>query len=145
MFQFWTMVVLFFIINLISLPKAYIFNQRKLEKNQKHIKLNMLHLTTIINAALSTLQILGKVCMQFCKMKNFHACMHSKLLQLSSVLFRPMDISHQVLLSIGFSRQEYWTGLPWNLSHLGIKLTSFKSLELADYFFTTSTTWEVST
>ena len=105
----------------------------------------MLHLTTIINAALSTLQILGKVCMQFCKMKNFHACMHSKFLQLSSVLFRPMDISHQVLLSIGFSRQEYWTGLPWNLSHLGIKLTSFKSLELEDYFFTTSTTWEVST
>ena len=81
-------------------------------------------------------------------MKNTHAYMHSKLLQLPSVLFRLMNISRQVLLSIGFSRQEYWSGLPCppgNLSDLGIKFVSFKLLELADDFFTTRTTWEVST
>ena len=82
-------------------------------------------------------------------MKSSHVCMHSKLLQLPSILFRPMDISHQALLSMGFPRQEYWSGLPCplprNLSDLGIKLTSFKSFALAGDFFTISTTWEVST
>ena len=53
-------------------------------------------------------------------------------------------IAHQVLLSVGFSRQEYWSGLPCppprDLSDPGIKPTSFKSPELADDFFTTSAT-----
>ena len=48
---------------------------------------------------------------------------------------------------MGFSRQEYWSGLPWpppgDLPNPGIEPKSHSSLELADRFFNTSNTWEV--
>ena len=48
--------------------------------------------------------------------------------QLCSTLWDHMDYSHQDLLSIGFSRQEYWSGLPWpapgDLPDPGIKSAS---------------------
>ena len=48
-------------------------------------------------------------------------------------------------LSVGFSRQEYWNGLPppppEDLPDIGIEPASFKSPALAGKFFTTSTTW----
>ena len=38
----------------------------------------------------------------------------AKLLQLYLTLFNCMDsVVHQVLLSMGFPRQEYWSGLPF--------------------------------
>ena len=53
----------------------------------------------------------------------------------------PMDCSPQVSLSMGFSRQEYWSGLlfpsPGHLPDPGVKLTSSESPALADRFFTT--------
>ena len=53
---------------------------------------------------------------------------------------------HQVPLPVGFSRQEYWTGLPFpppgDLPDPGIELESLRSPALAGGFFTTSTTWE---
>ena len=56
-------------------------------------------------------------------------------------------IAHQTPLSMGFSRQEYWSGLPrhppGDLPHdPGIEPLSPVSLALAGRFFTTSTTWE---
>ena len=46
---------------------------------------------------------------------------------------------------MGFSRQEYWSGLPCpppgGLSNLGIEPTSLSSPALAGGFFTTSATW----
>ena len=55
-------------------------------------------------------------------------------------------IARQSLLSIGFSRQEYWGGLPrpppGDLPHPGIKPVSLMSPELAGVFFTTRATWE---
>ena len=55
-------------------------------------------------------------------------------------------VARQAPLSMGFSRQEYWSGLPCpppgDLSDPEIKLTSPKSPALAGRFFTTSTTWE---
>ena len=48
--------------------------------------------------------------------------------------------------SMGFSRQEYWSGLPCCLSgdlpDPGTELASLKSPDLAGWFFTTNTTWE---
>ena len=39
--------------------------------------------------------------------------MHAKLLQSCLILCDPVDpIAHQAPLSMGFSRQEYWSGLP---------------------------------
>ena len=54
--------------------------------------------------------------------------------------------AHQAPLSMGFSRQEYWSGLPSppprDLPDPGIELTPLMSLALAGGSFTTSTTWE---
>ena len=51
-------------------------------------------------------------------------------------------VAHQAPLSMGFSRQEYWSGLSfsssWNLPDPGIKPTSPVSPALADRFFTTA-------
>ena len=55
-------------------------------------------------------------------------------------------ISYQAPLPMGFSRQEYWSGLPCpppgDLPNPGIKSASLWSLALAGRFFTTSATWE---
>ena len=55
-------------------------------------------------------------------------------------------VSPQAPLSMGFSRQEYWSGLPFpppgDLPDLGVKSASLKSPALAGGFFTTSTNWE---
>ena len=55
-------------------------------------------------------------------------------------------VAHQAPLSMGFSRQEYWSGLPCpppgELPDPGIKPESLMSPALAGGFFTTSTTWE---
>ena len=58
----------------------------------------------------------------------------------------PLAVAHQIPLSMGFSRQEYWSGLPFhppgNLPDPGIKPASLMSPALGGGFFTTSTTWE---
>ena len=55
-------------------------------------------------------------------------------------------VVHQVLLSMGFSRHEHWSGLPFPppgyLPDPGIKLMSLKSPELVGGFLNTSATWE---
>ena len=52
----------------------------------------------------------------------------------------------QAPLSMGFSRQEYWSGFPCSspgdLSNPGIEHVSLTSCALANEFFTTSATWE---
>ena len=57
----------------------------------------------------------------------------------------PWTVAHQAPLSMGFSRQEYWSGLPCpppgDLPNTGIKPTSLTFPALAGRFFTT-TTWE---
>ena len=53
-------------------------------------------------------------------------------------------VAHQAPLSIGFSRQEFWSGLPFpspgDLPDPGIEPASLMSPALADGFFTTSAT-----
>ena len=55
-------------------------------------------------------------------------------------------VAPQAPLSMEFSRQEYWSGLPCpplgNLPDPGIKPLSLMSPALAGGFFTTSATWE---
>ena len=55
-------------------------------------------------------------------------------------------VVHQAPLSMGFSRQEYWSELPCpppgDLLNPGIKPMSLMSPALADGVFTTSITWE---
>ena len=58
----------------------------------------------------------------------------------------PWTVAHQAPLSMEFSRQEYWRGLPFptlgDLLDPGITPMSLTSLALAGGFFTTSATWE---
>ena len=69
---------------------------------------------------------------------------HFSQVQLFSTLW---TTAGQAPLSIGFSRQEYWNGLPCpplgNLPDPGIEPTSLIYSVLAGRFFTTSATWEV--
>ena len=48
----------------------------------------------------------------FIQVMKKSACLHAKLLQSCPILCDPMDLARQVLLSMGISRQEYWSGLP---------------------------------
>ena len=63
-------------------------------------------------------------------------CLHA---QSCPTLCDPMDCSRQAPLSMGFFRQEYWSGLPFpppgDLPGLGIKPTSRVSPALAGGFF----------
>ena len=58
----------------------------------------------------------------------------------------PRTVAHQAPLSVGFSRQDYWSGLPvpspGDLPYPGIEHASLMSPALAGWFFTTSATWE---
>ena len=58
----------------------------------------------------------------------------------------PGVIACQAPLSIEFSRQEYWSGLPYpppgHLPDPGIEPTSLTSSAVIGRFFTTSATWE---
>ena len=61
--------------------------------------------------------------------KSLTKCVSAKLLQLGLTLCNPIDyIAHQAPLSMGFSRQDYWSGWqcppPWDLPDPGMELTS---------------------
>ena len=66
--------------------------------------------------------------------------------QLCLTLCDSIDCGPPAPLSMEFSRQEYWSGLPFSspgdLSDPGIEPTSLMSPALAGGFVTTSATWE---
>ena len=66
--------------------------------------------------------------------------------QLCPTLYSPWTIAHQALLPMEFSRQGYWSEVPFpppgDLSDPGMEPASLTSPALAGRFFTTSTTWE---
>ena len=57
-----------------------------------------------------------------------------------------LTVARQTPPSVGFSRQEYWSGLPFlppgDLPDPGVEPGSLTSPALAGRFFTTNTTWE---
>ena len=59
----------------------------------------------------------------------------------------PWTVAHQAPLSMGFSRQEDWSGLlcppPGDLPDPGIEPVPLMAPALAGMFFTTAATWEV--
>ena len=67
-------------------------------------------------------------------------CVCAKLVQSCPTLYDP-TVAHQLLLSLGFSRQEYWSRLPCSppedIPDLGIKPASLTSPALSGRFFTT--------
>ena len=79
------------------------------------------------------------------RLSRLYACMLSCFshVQFCETLW---TVACQAPLSMGFSRQEHWSGFLWpppgDLPDPGIKLASLMSPELAGGFFTASTTWE---
>ena len=76
-------------------------------------------------------------------------CIGAKSLQSCLTLFKPWTIVCQSPLSMGWSRQEYWSGFPFptpgDLPDPGIKPSAvLTSPELAGRFFTTNTTGEAT-
>ena len=73
----------------------------------------------------------------------FLACCHFSP---ARCLETPWTVPHQAPLSMGFSRQEYWSVLPFPLPGdvpgPGMASTSLMSPALTGRFFTTSTIWE---
>ena len=69
------------------------------------------------------------------------SCMYARILgQVCPTLCNPMTSSSPAPLSMGFSRQEYLSGLPWpppgDLPDLGVESASPGSPALAGRFFT---------
>ena len=70
----------------------------------------------------------------------FYFCMCAQSLSCVWLLEAPWTVAHQAPLSMEFSRQKYWSGLPFpspgDLPDPGIKPTSLASPSLAGRFFT---------
>ena len=70
----------------------------------------------------------------------------SQMLSHVQLFGTPWIIACQTHLFMGFSRQEYWSGVPFpfpgNLPYPGIEPVSLMSPALAGGFFTISTTWK---
>ena len=73
-------------------------------------------------------------------------CVCTKLFRCVQLFVTLWTAACRAPLSIGFSRQEYWSELafpsPGDLPNPGIELVSPMSPALAGMFFTTSVTWE---
>ena len=76
-------------------------------------------------------------------------CMHAQSLQLCPTLCNPMDVASQAPLSMGFSRQIYWTEFPWpppgDLPDSGIKPVSAVSHALQADVLQLSHPWSTYT
>ena len=82
----------------------------------------------------------------FMLLRYMHACVPAQLLQSRPLFATLWTIAHRTPLSTGFSRQEYWSRLPYpppeDLRNPRIKPASLMPPALAGGFFTTSATWE---
>ena len=78
-----------------------------------------------------------------CVCAHARACTHACSVVSNSVNL--CTVAHQAPLSMEFSRQEYWRGLPFpsprDLSNPEVKLVSFVSPALVGDFFTTAPPW----
>ena len=75
--------------------------------------------------------------------QNFHALFDQSLSRVQPFVI-PWTVALQALLPMGFSRQEYWSGLPFPTPgdpYPGIEPGSLAPA-LAGGFFTTAATWE---
>ena len=89
-------------------------------------------------ASLLFLRVKNRLVQQ-CSWEHMVWCVCSVM---SRLFCNPWTVAHQAPLSMEFSRQKYWSGLPFlplgALSNPGIKLSSLASPVLAGRFFTTA-------
>ena len=86
-----------------------------------------------------------KLTLEIALITSFYFCVlsHFSCVWLCVILW---TVAHQSPLSMGFSRQEHWSGLPCpppgGLPDPGVQPASLLSAALAGGLFTTSATWE---
>ena len=78
---------------------------------------------------------------------SYTLCTRAKSLQSCLILFStPQAVAYEAPLSMGFSRQEYWSGLPHllpgDLPDPGMETVSVTTPTLTGEFLTTSSAWE---
>ena len=77
---------------------------------------------------------------------KYFMCVGTQSLSRVQLFVTPRTVAHQAPPSMGFSRQDYWSGLPFpppgDLPDPETELASPVSPALAGRFFTTSATWE---
>ena len=80
-----------------------------------------------------------RVCV--CARARARVSTHALLLSHVQIFTAPWNVAHQAPLSVGSSRQEYWSGLPFptpgNLPNQGIEPSSLVLPSLAGGFFAT--------
>ena len=81
-----------------------------------------------------------------CLYFNLMTCLYVCILSHVWLFVTPWTVACQALLSMGFPRQEYWSGLPFpspgDLPDPGIEPVTLVSPALAGGFLTISTIWE---
>ena len=87
-----------------------------------------------------------KTVQSFLEMLKNRTGVHAKSLSHVQLCATPWTVAHQAPLPMGFSRQEYWNGLPCSppgdLPVPGIEPMSLTSPALAGEFFATNANWE---
>ena len=100
-----------------------IFNLRKMDRGKENV------------LWVSMLYLLPLLCL-------IEICLHAQLLSHVWFFVTPWTVAWQAPLLTGFSRQEYWSGLPcpppWDLHDPGIELASLASPVLTGGFFFTN-------
>ena len=85
----------------------------------------------------------------FCPSSLIYTCVRVQSLSCVRLFVTSWTIACHPLLSMGFSIQEYWSGLPFpppgDLPNPGMEPVSLGSPALAGRFFTISTIWEART
>ena len=88
------------------------------------------------------------VCVCVCVCARAHAHAHTQSFSHVRLFATPWTVARQAPLSVGFSRQEYWSGFPFpspgDLPDPGIKPTSPVSPALAGVLFTTKPSGNIS-
>ena len=81
-----------------------------------------------------------------CSRLNVCVCVCACVLSHVLLFAAPWTVAHKAPLSVEFSRQGYWNGLPFpppgDVLDPGIKPASLLSPALAGEFFTTGATWK---
>ena len=89
-------------------------------------------------------EALTSLCVPSAAGTRLFCCVRAKSLWSCRLCMTPRTGARQAPLSMGFSRQEYWGGLPLpspDLPHPGIEPASLVSPALAGRFSTLSTAW----
>ena len=102
----------------------------------KHGTMMILRLLLLLRRVCVRAHARARVCVGGARMSS-----RALLLSQVQIFAAPWTVAHQAPLSVGFSRQEYWSGLPFptpeDLPNQGIELSSLASPSLAGGFFTT--------